>query len=142
MNKIALSIGIILIATMLAGCAGNSGQQQALGAPGAPAECGKDYACLDKNFEVCAPAEFSTPFVGGTTYTITVLGADGDKCHWTTTTAFDSKDCLYPLTEMSNRAFGHLFGTDKTGTDCSSANCMNQEELQQTYCTSTPAQQE
>lgn len=94
---------------------------------------------LDQNaFSSCQTATRVTPFGQGS-YIITVFGVEKGVCHWQFSLQFpqsnQTKDCNYPLTQMSNNAFSHLFGQDKTSTgQCLSDICKQQDSLQQTYC--------
>lgn len=93
---------------------------------------------LNQNtFSSCQASTQSTPFGQGS-YTITIIGIENGNCHWQFSlqqpTFTQTKDCNYPVADMSSAAFNHLFGGDKTGTECSSDVCKQQENLQQTYC--------
>lgn len=89
-------------------------------------------------FSSCIASVQSSPFAQGETYTIRVIGVENGACHWqyslTGPILNQTTDCNYPLDQMSTDVFNHLFGQDKTGTECSSALCVQQESLQQTYC--------
>lgn len=88
-------------------------------------------------FSSCQAATRTTPFGQGE-YIIKVIGVENELCHWQSSLQMpnlnQTKDCFYPLDKMSDKAFQHLFGQDKTGTECSSDLCKEQESLQQTYC--------
>jgi len=94
---------------------------------------------LNQNtFSSCQPSTQTTPFGSGGTYTINVIGIENGNCHWQYSLKLPSlnqtKDCHYPINEMSENAFKHLFGEDKTDTECLSDICKQQDNLQQTYC--------
>lgn len=94
---------------------------------------------LNQNtYSSCQASTQKIPFGQGETYTITVIGVENGNCHWQFSLQGPSynqtEDCNYPINQMSNNAFNHLFGQDKTGTECSSDVCKQQASLQQTYC--------
>jgi hypothetical protein len=88
-------------------------------------------------FSSCQASTRTTPFGQGN-YVIKVIGIENGNCHWQfslqSSNSSQTKDCNYPLAKMSNDAFNHLFGQDKTGTECSSDVCKQQDSLQQTHC--------
>jgi hypothetical protein len=93
---------------------------------------------LDPNtFSSCQASTLTTPFGPGS-YIIKVIGIENGNCHWQLSLQMpqgnQTKDCNYPLEQMSNNAFSHLFGGDKTGTGCLSDVCKQQESLQIRYC--------
>jgi hypothetical protein len=89
-------------------------------------------------FSACQSSTQTTPFGQGGTYTISVIGLENGNCHWRYSLQLpglnQTQNCYYPLSDMSSKAFEHLFGQDKTGTECLSDVCKQQDSLQQTYC--------
>lgn len=89
-------------------------------------------------FSSCKASSQTVPFGQGGTYTIRIIGPEKGTCHWQYAIQIpqlnQTNDCFYPLENMSDKAFQHLFGADKTGTECSSDLCKQQDGLQQTYC--------
>jgi ABC-type transport system involved in multi-copper enzyme maturation permease subunit len=89
-------------------------------------------------FSSCQQSTQTIPFVQGESYTIAVLGVANGTCHWLFSlqgaNLNQTKDCHYPTAEMSNDVYNHLFGQDKTGTQCSSDVCKLQDALQQNFC--------
>jgi len=98
----------------------------------------KDFVLNKDTFSSCQPSTFKTSFAFVGTYTITVIGIENGTCHWIYSLKMsktnDTKNCYYPPDKMSDKVFGHLFGEDKTGIECSSDLCKQQENLFQTYC--------
>lgn len=89
-------------------------------------------------FSSCQTSVKVTPFGEGGTYTVQIIGLENGLCHWQFSLQMpqgnQTNDCFYPIEQMSDQASQHLFGMDKTGTECSSDVCKQQESLQNTYC--------
>jgi len=98
-------------------------------------DCQADSNCLSTNFLSCKPLDFTMGFVQpGSQYIITVLGKEGEKCHYFTKvlnpdgSILMGYDCKVPLTEISADIVKHFFGQN-TG-----AVKDKQTQLEKDYC--------
>jgi len=89
-------------------------------------------------FSSCQASARATPFGQGGTYIVRIIGLENELCHWQFSLEMpqvnQTNDCFYPIEQMSDKASQHLFGMDKTGTECLSDTCKQQESLQAQYC--------
>jgi len=97
--------------------------------------CQADSNCLSTNFLSCKPLDFTMGFVQpGSQYIITVLGKEGEKCHYFTkvlnpdSSILMGYDCKVPLTEISADTVKHFFGQN-TGVVKE-----KQTQLEKDYC--------
>ncbi len=100
-------------------------------------DCKADSNCLSTNFLSCKPLEFKMEFIEpGSQYIITVIGEEGDQCHYLTKvinpdgSILMGYECKVPLTEISLDTVKHFFGQD-TG-----AVKDKQAQLEKDYCVS------
>jgi len=98
-------------------------------------DCKADSNCLSTNFLSCNPLDFKMEFVQpGSQYIITIIGKEGDKCHYLTQvinpdgSIFMGYECKVPLTEISLDTVKHFFGQD-TGSAKDT-----QAQLEKDYC--------
>jgi hypothetical protein len=74
------------------------------------------------------------PFIGNTTYNITIVGLEGGKCHFKLSLPMGGvQDCLMPTESMTVETLGHLFGSDKAPGQ--EAVLQRQETLYNESCT-------
>lgn len=128
-----LICALFLIIFFVAGC-GKSNQNQ-----GNDSNQSDNQNNLNQNaFLSCQASQQKNSLGNDVTYIIKVIGVENQTCHWQyviQSSQFNqTNDCFYPLDKMSDNAFQHLFGQDKTGTGCSGDTCKEQESLIQTYC--------
>lgn len=98
-----------------------------------PAACGSDQSCLRTNFLACQPAEFKMPFMQESEYSISVVGKEGENCHYKmNVTGQPASDCLVPINLINDTRFGHFFGQEKTpGQEKIAA---EQQKMDSDYC--------
>ncbi|MFA5360437.1 MAG: hypothetical protein WC320_00450 [Candidatus Paceibacterota bacterium] len=94
--------------------------------------------CLAPQFLNCNPAELKMPFMEGTTYIITVFGAEDGKCHYTgkvvdqsgnVPLTMQATECFVPLEKVTMATLEHLFGANKT-----EAAKAEQDKIEADYC--------
>jgi len=132
-ERIFLVFALMIVASLflLNGCGtsnqGNQGSNQ-----------GQNNNLNQNAFSSCQASKMTIPFGNDGTYTIEIVGIESEKCHWRYSIDMpqvkQSFECYYPLDKMSNNAYNHLFGIDKTGTECISEICKEQEGLLTSYC--------
>jgi hypothetical protein len=100
-------------------------------------DCKADSNCLSTNFLSCNPLDFKMEFVEpGSQFIITVIGKEGDKCHYLKQvinpdgSILMNYECKVPLTEISLDTVKHFFGQD-TG-----AVKVKQTQSEKAYCVS------